>query len=177
MPTHVVPLFIKLALEQFRELIEIHEWKQNRQSPIERSMPMLDEEKLDENHPFIPSSPTTTASDLRRIVEEIQERKRLLDKQLLAVLPNLVASDVLKSCEDYARGELCSGTFQMSNPVLVGKLPSPMKASYDENGDLLSSCARIRERLGEMVQGILTHLDFKCQATVVDNVLKIEISW
>ena len=29
MPNHVVPLFIKLALEQFRELMEIYEWKQN----------------------------------------------------------------------------------------------------------------------------------------------------
>ena len=29
MPTHVAPLFIKLAPEQFREMTEIYEWKQN----------------------------------------------------------------------------------------------------------------------------------------------------
>ena len=138
---------------------------------------MPDEELFDEDHPFVPPPPTTMASDLRRIVEEIQERKRLLDSQLLAMLPNLVASYVIKTCEGYASCELSSGTLQLSNSVLADKLPGKVLMVLDKDGDLLSSCGRISKRLGEMVQGILTHLGFKCQVTCVDSFLKIEISW
>ena len=138
---------------------------------------MPDEEPFDETHPFAAPSPTTTASDLLWIVEEIQERKRLLDVQLLAMLPNRVASDVIKTCEGYASGEQRSGIFQMNNSVLVDKLPCKVLMVLDKDGDLLNSCGRIRQQLGERVQGILTHLGFKCQVSAIDGFLKIEMSW
>ena len=138
---------------------------------------MSDKAIFDENHPFVAPSPTTTASDLLRIVEEIQERKRLLDSQLLAAMPNLVASYVLRSCESVAKNEGHSLSIRLGNPTMVDQLPSEVKEVFNKDNDLLNSCHRIRSRLGLMVQGILIHLDFKCQATDVDNILKIEVSW
>ena len=138
---------------------------------------MPDEAIFDESRPFVAPSPTITASDLLRIVEEIQERKRLLDIQLMAVLPNLVASYVLSSCESAARREGRSLSFRLSPPTLVEQLPHEARKVLNKDNDLLNSCHRIRPRLGSVVQGILMHLDFICQVTDIDNVLKIEISW
>ena len=138
---------------------------------------MPDEAIFDENHPFIAPSPTTTASDLIRMVEEIQEKKRLLDSQLMAALPNLVASYVIRTCESAARNEGRSANFRLNNSVMIDQLPLQVKDVLDRDSDLRPSCSRIRPRLGVMVQGILMHLGFLCLVTDIDDILKIEISW
>ena len=131
---------------------------------------------FDESSPFFVPSPTTTASDLRRTVEEFQERKRLLDSQMLSVLPNLVASHVLKTCESHASMEATSAVFKFSPSDLVKMLPSKVTVSLVKNCDTHGSCSRILKPLGESVAGILLHLGFKVVVTPTP-IMEIEISW
>ena len=124
------------------------------------------------------------------LVEEVQENKRLFttswecDSRLLAVLPNLVASYVIRSCEAIAGVEGRSGSFELSSSNLASMLP--FRALYPvevldkgsrDNGELLSSCYRICTDLGTRVEGILTHLDFKCHVTVHIGIMTIKIAW
>ena len=133
---------------------------------------------FDESSPFFVPSPTTTASDLRRTVEEFQERKRLLDSQMLSVLPNLVASHVLKTCESHASVEATSAVFKFSPSDLVKLLPSKVTNSLVKNYDTQESCSRILKTLGESVTGILLHLGFKVVMTPTPiSSMDIEISW
>ena len=145
---------------------------------------MTEKVPFDDDSPFFSPSPTTTASDLLRIVEEVQENKRLFDSRLLAVLPNLVASYVIRSCEAIAGVEGRSGSFELSSSNLASMLP--FRALYPvevldkgsrDNGELLSSCYRICTDLGTRVEGILTHLDFKCHVTVHIGIMTIKIAW
>jgi hypothetical protein len=142
---------------------------------------MTEKVPFDEDSPFFSPSPTTTASDLLRIVEEVQENKRLFDSRLLAVLPNLVASYVIRSCEAIAGVEGRSGSFELSSSNLASMLPLRALVALDkgsrDNCELLSSCCRICIDLGKMVEGILTHLDFKCHVTVHNGIMTIEIAW
>jgi hypothetical protein len=131
---------------------------------------------FDESSPFFVPSPTTTASNLRRIVEEIQERKRILDSQLLSVLPNLVSSYVLKTCESQASMEGMSTVIRLSPSDLVKMLPSKVTNSLVKNCDTHGSCSRILKPLGESVAGILLHLGFKVLVTST-HIMDIEISW
>ena len=148
---------------------------------------MTEKVPFDEDSPFFSPSPTTTASDLLRIVEEVQENKRLFttswecDSRLLAVLPNLVASYVIRSCEAIAGVEGRSGSFELPSSNLASMLPLRALEALDkgsrDNCELLSSCCRICIDLGTMVEGILTHLDFKCHVTVHIGIMTIKIAW
>ena len=115
------------------------------------------------------------------LVEEVQENKRLFDSRLLAVLPNLVASYVIRSCEAIAGVEGRSGSFELSSSNLASMLPLRALEALDkgsrDNCELLSSCCRICIDLGTMVEGILTHLGFKCHVTVHNGIMTIEIVW
>jgi hypothetical protein len=138
---------------------------------------MLDDVKFDESHPFVAPYPTTTTSDLLRIVEEIQERKRLLDMQMLAVMPNLISNGIVRACESIARSARRSGLFYYTNRQLVDLLPPPVKRAFDKDGYLLGSCFRTQKSIGAGVQGILLHLDFQCLVVSEECSLRIEISW
>jgi hypothetical protein len=109
--------------------------------------------------PFV--APTTTASDLLRITEEIQDRNRSLDNRLLVILPNLVSSYVLRSCEACARIGVRSLNIKLGCPAMVDYFPLEGKEVFDRN-ELTYSCRRILHRLGPMAQSILTSLGFKC---------------
>ena len=115
------------------------------------------------------------------LVEEVQENKRLFDSRLLAVLPNLVASYVIRSCEAIAGVEGRSGSFELPSSNLASMLPLRALEALDkgsrDNCELLSSCCRICIDLGTMVEGILTHLGFKCHVTVHNGIMTIEIVW
>ena len=133
---------------------------------------------FDESSPFFVPSPTTTASDLLRIVEEIQEKKRRLDSQLLAVLPNIIASHAIKGCEARASVEGRSLNIEMDSASVSQKLPPSMMASFSKDDGVLDSCYRILRPLGAEVLGIIAHLGFKCAWTMTaNNKLSIEISW
>jgi hypothetical protein len=130
------------------------------------------------NNLFISFPPTKTASDVLKIVEEVQERKRLLDSQLLAMLPNLVASYAIAVCEARAAVEGRSVNLKMNPSELYDKLPSQVQLGLLEGRESegLDACRRILKPLGEQVQGILTHLGFTCAVASVLS-LEIEISW
>ena len=133
---------------------------------------------FDENSPFFAPSPTTTASDVLRIVEEVQERKRLLDNQLMTMMPNLVASHAIMWCASQAAIEGRSVTFKMSTAELYGKIPSKIRAGIlnGRESETVNACSRILMPLAAQVQGILTHLGFTC--TVTSGIsLEISISW
>ena len=133
---------------------------------------------FDKNNPFFVPSPTTTASDVLRIVKEVQERKRLLDSQLMTMLPNLVASHVIMVCASQAAIEGRSVTFKMDTAELYGKIPSRVRTGIldGRESEVMDSCHRIFKPLGENVQGVLTHLGFSCTVTPV-HPLEISISW
>ena len=139
---------------------------------------MSENAPFDENNPFFAPSPTTTASDVLRIVEAVQERKRLLHSQLMTMLPNLVASHVITVCASLAAVETRSATFKMDTAELYGKIPSKIRAGIlnGRESETVNACSRILMPLAAQVQGILTHLGFTC--TVTSGIsLEISISW
>ena len=70
------------------------------------------------------SSPPTgpTASDLLRVVEEIQERKRQLDLTLLGTMPNVIAGHALRICQSHAECEGRSARLVMVPADIAAKM-------------------------------------------------------
>ena len=133
---------------------------------------------FDENSPFLVPSPTTTVSDVLRIVEEVQERKRLLHSQLMTMLPNLVASHVIEMCKSKAAMEGRSANFRMDTAELHDMIPYKIRAGIlnGRESETMNACSRLLMPLAAQVQGILTHLGFTCTVTSVMS-LEISISW
>ena len=138
---------------------------------------MTDSVPIEEKYPFFVPSLTTTAVDLLRIVEEVKEKKRKFDSQLLAMLPNLITSAVVKSGELAAKNEGRSLCVQLDSTEIVALLPSKARAALDKDCNLIESCLRIRKHLGELVQASLMQLGFSCSVTEVDSCLRIKVGW
>ena len=139
---------------------------------------MTDRVPIDETSPFfVPPLPITTAADLLRTVEEVKERKKKFDSQLLAMLPNLITSAVVKSGELAAKNEGRSLCFQLDSTEIVALLPSHVRAALDKDCNLIESCRRIRKHLGKLVKDFLMQLGFNCSVIELDSLLRINISW
>ena len=131
------------------------------------------------------SSPPTgpTASDLLRVVEEIQERKRQLDLTLLGTMPNVIAGHALRICQSHAECEGRSARLVMVPADIAARIPPRLLSSlYGKEGKdvgLVSSVERILKPLMDAVVDILGRLGYTCTVSggKPDEWQVITISW
>jgi hypothetical protein len=139
---------------------------------------------MPENTPFFTPSPTTTAADLHKTVEDLRTRREALDRKLMAMLPNLAASHMIALGQNQADLENCSAHCVLGLSDFALMLPDPAMAelySSPPSGDkdVKAACSRIMPEVGKVVVGILSHLDFKCKAVYeeINHQLTIDMSW
>ena len=139
---------------------------------------------MPENTPFVIPSPTTTAHDLRKKVEDLRTRRQAIDRKLMAMLPNLAANHMVALGQKQADLEKCSAHCVLGESDFFLMLPEPALALLYSNPlagdqDVKDAFSRLMPEVGEMAEGILAHLDFICK-TVFNKILcqlTIDISW